>query len=258
VTPRRFVAGVRADLHQRRWLRWHCFLIGTLTLLTAWLASHTLMRLGSEALWLRYGMAFAVAYAVFVVLLYAWARWLLSRDQADATRADGGWGGGDGAAAPGGGNASGGVPFRSGGGGDFGGAGAGGSFDAPASEALAETAGGALELAGAADEAAIVLLPLAVVAALAAGLAVVFGFVVFGLFGVEVLLTVAVEVALASIGGALAYKAGREGWLRAAWRRTRGPAACALVALMGVGAAIDAWMPQANSLPAAVRLLRSH
>jgi hypothetical protein len=49
-----------------------------------------------------------------------------------------------------------------------------------------------------------------------------------GLFGVEVLIGVAVEIAFASAGGALALKAQREGWLGHAVRRTLGPMASQL------------------------------
>jgi hypothetical protein len=120
-----------------------------------------------------------------------------------------------------------------------------------------ELAGAAAEVVGAADEAAIVLIPLAVVLAGAAALGALLGFAVFGHFGVEVLLGVAVEIAFASLGGALAFKAQREGWLAAALRRTAGPALVMLVAVVALGAALDHWMPQARSLPHALRLLRA-
>ena len=140
--------------------------------------------------------------------------------------------------------------------------GGGGSFDLPdvpaaVSDSAGEVGGGALEIAGAADEGAIVLVPVALVIGLAVALGTVLGFAVFGLFGVEVLLAVAVEIALASVGGALAYKAGAEGWLGAVWRRTRASALIALLALVALGAAIDHWAPEARSLPDAVRLLRA-
>jgi hypothetical protein len=35
LTPQRFAQRVRDDLRARRWLRWHCSLIGSATLLTA-------------------------------------------------------------------------------------------------------------------------------------------------------------------------------------------------------------------------------
>ena len=119
MTPQRFAQRVRADLRARRWLRWHCSLIGLLTLLAGWACSHALMRLGTDALWLRYGAAFAVAYVMLMLLLYLWARWLLSRDEADWLQIDGGGGSG---ARSGGDMAA----MKSGGGGDFGGAGGGG------------------------------------------------------------------------------------------------------------------------------------
>ena len=54
----------------------------------------------------------------------------------------------------------------------------------------------------------------------------------------------------------LAYKAGAEGWLSAAWRRTFWPAVATLACVVALGAAIDHWVPEARSLPHAVRLLR--
>ncbi len=152
--------------------------------------------------------------------------------------------------------------MKSGGGGDFGGAGGGGSFDVPdlpaaATDGAGEAVGGAFEIAGAADEGAIVLIPIALVVGIALALGTVLGFAVFGLFGVEVLLAVAVEIAIASVGGAVAYKAGAEGWLAAAWRRTFWPALATLACVVALGAAIDHWLPQASSLPHALQLLRT-
>ena len=255
MTPQRFAQRVRADLRTRRWLRWHCSLIGLLTLLAGWASSHLLMRSGSEALWLRYGASFAVAYGVLLLLLYLWARWLLSRDEGDWLQIDGD------VPVRGTGSAVDSPPMSSGGGGDFGGAGGGGSFDTPdlpgaVSDGAGDALGGALDIAGGADEGAIVLIPLALVVGIALALGAVLGFAVFGLLGVEVLLAVAVELAFASVGGAIAYKAGAEGWLAAAWRRTLWPAVATLVCVVVLGAAIDHWLPEARSLPHALRLLR--
>jgi hypothetical protein len=252
LTPQRFAQRVRDELRARRWLRWHCSLIASVTLLTTWTCSHALMRLGTDALSVRYGVAFAAAYATLLLLLYLWARWLLSRDEGDWLQLDGGGGDGSGVRldcaldAP---------IFRSGGGGDFGGAGGGDSFELPDANGAGEAAGSLFEAAGSADEGALVLVPLALVVGVALAIGAVLGFVVFGLFGVDLLLAVAVEVAIASVGGALAYKAGAEGWLGAAWRRTRTAALIGLIVLVSLGAAIDRWMPEARSLPHAVRLL---
>jgi len=255
VSAHRFAQRVRADLRARRWLRWHCSLIGALTLLAAWACSTTLMHLGTDALWLRYGASFAVAYLVLLLLLYWWARWLLSRDHGDLPQVDGGGTGSGSRAEPP-------ASFKSGEGGDFGGGGAGGSFDgvdlpSAAGEGAGDAAGSVIEVAGAADEGALILVPIALLVGIALAIGTLLGFVVFGLFGVEVLLAVAVEVAIASVGGALAYKAGAEGWLGAAWRRTRTAALIGLLVLVALGAAIEHWLPDARSLPHAVRLLRA-
>lgn len=259
MTPTRLALQVRADLRARRWLRWHCSLIGGLTLLGAWATSHLLMRSGVDALAWRYGASFVVAYAMLLALMYLWARWLLSRDEghADALQFDGGGSSGIADSPPADLSA-----IKSGGGGDFGGAGGGGSFDMPdladgVAEGAAEATGSALEAVGAADEGAIILVPLALIVAVALALGTMLGFVVFGLFGVEVLLGVAVELAIASAAGALAYKAGAEGWLAATWRRTRWAAAITLLTVTALGASLDHWMPEARSLPHAVRLLRA-
>lgn len=243
---------VRADLVTRRWLRWHCMLIGLLTLATAWATSGLLMHAGVGSLAVRYAVAFGVAYATLLALLYLWAHWLLSRDEGDSPGDLGGGGGGSKNELP---------AMRSGEGGDFGGGGGGGGFDAPelpsaVTEGAADAAGTALEALGAADELAVVLVPLALVVGVAVALGTALGFVVFGLFGVEVLLAVAVEIALASAAGALAYKAGREGWLAAAWSRTRVAALVALGGMVAIGLAIDLWMPSAHSLPQALQQLR--
>jgi hypothetical protein len=92
------------------------------------------------------------------------------------------------------------------------------------------------------------------VAALIAG---ALGVAVFGLFGVEVLLGVAVEIAFASASGAWAYRAQREGWLSHALRRTFWPMVLLTGLVLALGLAIDQWVPEARSLPHALQLLRA-
>ena len=245
-----FERAVRADLVRRRWLRWHTFLLASLCFLIAWGTSAGLMRAGIEALTLRWPLAFGVAYFAFIGLLWLWCRWLLSRDEADG---DPGLDGGDfdlGSGAD--------APFRSGSGGDFGGGGASGSFDGDAAvEGASRATEMALEAAAAADEGIVIAVPLAVVVGAATLIAGALGVAVFGLFGIEVLLGVAVEIAIASAGGALAYRARREGWLSHALSRTFRPMLQLLLMVTLLGLAIDHWLPQAQSLPQALRLLGS-
>ena len=114
---------------------------------------------------------------------------------------------------------------------------------------------GTVEALGSADEGIVVVVPLALAVGAAVLLGTGLGFVVFGLFGVEVLLGVVVEIAFASVGGALAYKARREGWLVYALRRTAWPMAGVLVCALLLGLAMQHWLPAAATLPQALRML---
>jgi hypothetical protein len=247
---------VRADLVHRRWLRWHAFWLGAVCFLSGWAISTGLMHAGIERLSLRWGLALAGAYLIYLVLLRLLCGWLLSRDEADADLQLDGFD----LPSPGRGEPATGDVV-SGAGGDFGGGGASGSFDAgdggtAVGDMAGEAAGGVLEAAGSADEGIVVIVPLAVVVGVAALIAGALSVAVFGLFGVNVLLGVAVEIAFAAAGGALAFRAGREGWLQHATSRTAYPLVAILLLCVMLGAAIDHWLPQANSLPQAIRALR--
>jgi hypothetical protein len=262
----RFEHGVRADLHRRRWVRIHVFLIGLVTFGVLWGMSHALMVAGIASMALRHAIALVGAYVIYLGLLWAWCRWLISRDEGSLDTGDLGFD----LPSPSPGNAaSADAPvFRSGSGGDFGGGGAGGDFDAcdgvgEAVSAAADTGtsavGGAAsavaEAVGSADEGVVVLVPLAVAIGVAVALATAIGFAVFGLFGVEVLIGVAVEIAFASAGGALALKAQREGWLGHAVRRTVGPMAIVLAMTVCTSLAIGHWLPESKTLPQALQRL---
>ncbi len=271
----RFERSVRADLQQRRWLRLHALAMGSVVFGASWAVSAALLHAGMGTLALRWPIALLGAYLVFIGLLWLWCRWLLSRDEGDAA--------GDGLDAafnladvlPGG-RSGGGPVFRPGGGGDFGGGGSTGSFDAasvvPGENSLAmladlptassdagsgigDAVSGVLDAAGSADEAAVVVVPIAVVVGIALLVASALGVAVFGLFGVEVLLGVAVEIAFAAAGGAAVYRAEREGWLLHALGRTWKPMLLLLAIVLTLGLVIDHWLPQADSLPQALRLL---
>jgi hypothetical protein len=261
-----FERSIRADVHRRRWIRIHVFLIGLVTFGLLWGISHALMLTGIDSMALRHGVALLIAYVMYLGLLWVWCRWLISRDEGSLDVGDLGF---DLPCA--GSNDTGAVDapvFRSGGGGDFGGGGASGSFDAAervgeaatavgnsGSSPVGEVASPAAEAIGGADEGAVVLVPVALAIGVAVALAAVLGFAVFGLFGVEVLMGVAVEIAFASAGGALALKAQREGWLGHAVRRTLGPMAIVTAITVLTGLAIGHWLPEAKTLPQAMERL---
>ena len=236
------------------WL--HGLWVGTLVLTTMWVASYVQMLLGSQSLALRYVITLGVGYISYLLVLRLWAAALLRRDssQLDGS-ADIGvpdFGPGDCGSSP---------PIQSGSGGDFGGGGATGDFSGPAipesAGGVGDFAAGAFEAAAGADEAAIVVVP--VVAVFLLGLAVLLGAGSLALlyFGWDVLLVVAVELAFSYAAARTAVSVAREGWLSAAVRLTYKPLLGALLCAVLLGGLLDYFLPSANSLPQAVRLLAS-
>lgn len=260
---RAFVEQTRARLKQQRWLRLHVSLIALLTL-AGLMGTGLLLRLaGIESLALRYAMALPLAYLIYLGLLRLWAGYLLSNEDAGPDAADAldllpdlplPRGGGSSAPLP---------RFEAGGGGDFGGGGATASFaDASegAGEIATEVAGHTLKIGAkaldGADEGAVVIVPLLVVLAIGALLMTMLGLGVFALFGVDVLMAVVLEVALAGLAGGFAWRRRREGWLRHAFNHTWKAALAMLLCGVLLGATLDHWVPQAQSLPHALKLLR--
>lgn len=258
-----FIARTRERLQQERWLRLHVLLIALLTL-GGLLALGALLRgLGVESLGLRYALALPLSYLLYLGLLRLWAGHLLGNTRALDSGVD--------------------LPdvvdllptprggvrpphIESGGGGDFGGGGASASFaddglDAGSAlgEAAGEIAGQTAKLGAAAldaDEGAVVAVPLLLVLAVGALLAALLGLGLFALFGVDVLMAVALELALAGLAGGFAWRRQREGWLRRAFARTWKPALAMLALGIALGLLLDHWLPQAESLPHALRLIR--
>ncbi|RZJ13600.1 MAG: hypothetical protein EOP39_00515 [Rubrivivax sp.] len=191
-----------------------------------WLSGALLRWAGVDALSLRFGLSLAVSYAVYLVLLRLWAAYLLSREDADV---------GDVAD----------IGFEA----------------ADAGASLGGRALDAVDLASGLDEGALVLLPIAALIGMALALAALLGTGVTLLFGVEVLMAVSVEVALAAFAAGLAWRHQRQfergGWLRCALQHTWAGALAFVVGGVGLGAAIDHWMPEAESLPHAARLWRA-
>ncbi|HEX5688166.1 MAG TPA: hypothetical protein VFY73_29460 [Ideonella sp.] len=232
-----------ADLRERRWLRLHVLMIGGVSLALCWAVSRGLDAAGVDSLAWRPLLALWLSYPLYLGLMALWARWLLSREEGEV---DDLLDAADGLA-----DASGSV-FRSGGGGDFGGGGASGDFGA-----AGDVVGGVGDALGAADEGLVIAVPLAIVVGVAMAIGAGLGLLVFGLFGVEVLLGVAVEIAFASVGGALAWRARREGWLAHALRRTFLPMLGLSAVTAAAGWALHHWLPQAHTVPQALRLLWS-
>jgi hypothetical protein len=129
--------------------------------------------------------------------------------------------------------------------------------DGDTAKGVAQLADGAGSLLGDADEGIVFIVPLAVVLGLVALLAGLLGTGVFMLFGVEALVAVTVEVALASVAGSLAYKGFTEGWLASALRHTGRGFLAAWVLSVLLGAGVDHWLPAAQSLPQALRMMHT-
>ncbi len=221
----RQILSTRRWLKTHRWLRLHVGLIALCCLGCLWLSGALLRGAGVDTLSLRFGLSLAVCYVVYLGLLRLWAAWLLSRED-DALDA---------------------VEI--------------GVDVVDAGHGLGDAAGPAIEAAGSLDEGALVLLPIVALVGMALALAALLGAGVTLLFGVEVLLAVSVEVALAAFAAGLAWRHQRQfergGWLRCALRHTWAGALALLLAGVGLGAALDHWMPQAESLPHAVRIWRT-
>lgn len=199
------------------------------------LFSFVLLQLGVTSMALRYPLALLLAYGVFLLLLWLWLR-TQAEDYVDIPDLSGLVPGGSGDCAP---------AFE-GGGGQFGGGGASGSFDGPASFAPIESDASPLsEAAGAVGDADELTIPLIVIA-FALGLALASLYVVYAapMLFAELL-----------VDGALSYALYRRikaadspHWLESAVRRTALPFVLTSVFVSATGAAMAAWAPGAQSI----------
>ena len=242
-------------LRQRHTLWLHGALMGLLTVLATWAMSTALRHWGMHSLALRYGLALGVGYLIYLGLLRLWAGRLLRRREKDDDRFDGDpgldWLDGSGATRSG-------DSWQGGGGGDFGGGGASGAFDtAGDGGALGDAASGALQAAAGADEGALVVIPVLAVFAIALAALLGVGSLLLLYFGSEALLAVALELAFAWTAARTTVRVEREGWLLAAprlsWKPLLGALACAVL----LGALVDHFAPQADTLPQAVQQWRA-
>jgi len=227
---------IERDLHRNHSLRTHGILIGSFMLLLMWGVSALQMHLlHVDSLAVRYFLTLGVGYFGYLLVLRWWARRLVE----NGVGADLDVGAGDMVDA-----------------GEF-------ALDVASSASSAgdavDVAGGALELAGASDEGAIIVVP--VVAIFLICVAVLFGVgsLVLLYFSWDALLAVAIEVAFSYVSARAAVRVAREGWLVAAVRLTWKPLLGAVISAVILGALLDHFMPQVNSLPEAVRvLLKTH
>lgn len=221
---------VERDLHRNHSLRTHGILIGSFTLLLMWGVSALQMHLFHvDSLAVRYLLTLGVGYLGYLLVLRWWASRLV-HDRIEHDIGD--------------------IAFDAGS--DLNGNTGDGSV-------LSDVASGALDIAGGADEGAIIVVP--VVAVFLICVAVLFGAgsLVLLYFSWDALLAVAVEIAFSYVSARAAVRVAREGWLMAAVRLTWKPLLGAIVSAVILGALLDHFLPQVNSLPEAVRvLLKKH
>jgi len=226
---------VERDLHRNHSLRTHGILIGSFTLLLMWGVSALQMHLlGVQSLAVRYLMTLGVGYLGYLLVLRWWAQRLVEGrpDLADAVdAADAGELALD----------AGSALARSGASADGG--------------LLSDAASGALDVAGGADEGAVVVVPVVAIFLICIAVVLGAGSLVLLYFSWDALLAVAIEVAFSYVSARAAVRVAREGWLMAAvrltWKPLLGAVACAVI----LGAALDHFLPEARSLPEAVRML---
>ena len=217
---------VRRGLQQRHWLRLHAALTGLLALLLMLAISAGLLQAGMRSMGWRYGLALAGGYVLYLLLVRLWAGCMLRRDwNADASGGDGGSGG-----------SSAGGPadvIHSGEGGSFGGGGSSGDWSAAAVEASgadasgaaapgAESASSGIDWGGgldAIDGEGVVVLPVLALFALMLLAFTGLGSLLWLVWGSELFLAVAVEVAFALLMARSLYVMERDGWLLVALRR---------------------------------------
>lgn len=238
---------VERDLHRNYSLRTHGILIGSFTLLLMWCVSALQMHLlHVDSLAVRYFLTLGVGYLGYLLVLRWWAKRLVEGRElgVDVDVPDVDFGGGS----------AGGSGVRGGGShghasvGESGGSGGGGS-------GLSDVAGGALDVAAGADEGAVIVVPVVAIFLICTAVVLGAGSLVLLYFSWDALLAVAVEVAFSYVSARAAVRVAREGWLMAAVRLTWKPLLGAVVCAVALGALLDHFMPQVDSLPEAVRVL---
>ncbi|MDM0007508.1 hypothetical protein QTI51_22785 [Variovorax sp. J22G73] len=235
------------DLHRNHSLRTHGILIGSFTLLLMWCVSALQMHLlHVDSLAVRYLLTLGVGYLGYLLVLRWWANRLVQGRELeiDVDVPDLDFGGGRGGGRGGGSHSQASVGESGGGGGS---SGEGGG--------LSDVASGALDVAAGADEGAVIVVPVVAIFLICTAVVLGAGSLVLLYFSWDALLAVAIEVAFSYVSARAAVRVAREGWLMAAVRLTWKPLLGAVVCAVALGALLDHFMPQVNSLPEAVRVL---
>lgn len=232
---------VERELHRKYSLRTHGILIGSFTLLLMWGVSALQMHLlHVDSLAVRYFLTLGAGYLGYLLVLRWWAKRLVEERGLDLNvdAPDFEFGGGRGGSSGGShGHTS--IGEASGDGGS----------------GLSDIASGALDVAGGADEGAVVVVPVIAIFLICAAVLFGAGSLVLLYFSWDALLAVAIEIAFSYVSARAAVRVAREGWLMAAVRLTWKPLLGAVICAVALGALLDHFMPQVNSLPEAVRVL---
>ena len=252
---------LRRRLQKRHWLRLHAALTGGISLGVMSLLSLALLHAGVHSMAVRYGVALVAGYLLYLLLVRLWVGCMLRRDWdvGDVPSDTPGFSGSSGKS-----GAADAAGFESGQGGSYGGGGAGGQWDGGAhlGELASPSSGTGLpdvDLSGVdgLDEGAIVVVPVLLVFAALLVAVTGTGSLLWLVFGADLFLTVAVEVAFALLMARTLYVVEREGWLLAALRISWKPVLGALVTAVVLGAVADWFFPQADTLVQVLRVLRA-
>lgn len=252
------ISKIQRDLERNSFPRLQMTLLVGITGASGFAASSLLFHMGLHTMWLRFLLAFGVAYGVFLALLGLWLRTRL-QDYLDLPSPSS--------------NASSDTSIelpsidspglrdviRSGGGGNFGGGGASASFDASAMDTLTgggsttsmadavgdsvgDSVGGAIDAATDSDDFFIVILIIALALALAAA----------SMYMVYIAPSLFAELAVDGLASAGLYRKLRfvesEFWLRTAIRRTAIPFVLTAALVSGIGWLIGDSAPHAHTL----------
>jgi hypothetical protein len=229
-------------------LRFHMTLILGGTFLAGLLVTRMFLDAGNTSLALRYGVAVAASYAVFLLLINLWLWYVGVRSDDDATDPGDAVDALDLASDIGTGlRPAGQVNLFDAGGGSFGGGGSTGSFGESAAE-------GVSGLVGDADDAGCAIVVVLLVAALVLTVGVAGAYLVWAAPGI--LAEAAFEAFLASALLPGARRSEAQGWLQGTVRATVVPFAIMMVAAVGFGWAAGDLCPKARRMADVIECAR--